>query len=851
MASLLPHYYEMLKSAVLAASGYVTITPCDCKAISNQIFAQTRQSISETTLKRIYGFAYSKFKPSLFTINVMAKHCGYQGWDDFCNKHEQTIVKQPEADTSWDSLKLHANKITNFTLQVLRNKSGIPYSQTIRRKFLDDHFNEFLTGDYTGTVIAAPAGYGKSVGLCHWIEERLELNNKGNADDIILFFSTSALMNVFLSGRDLNHWLLALLGYSPDEDISALVDNQQKRNGNFFLVIDDFDEYYYKAEQFKLLLNQLIDIFSLYQSSPWFKLILTMRSATWVNNKHELNNGNNKWFKGFLANDSWATNVPLFTIQEIQELCLKINPSVKNSIAVDMASEFNHPLYFQFYYKQHKDDFTLNDIDHVCAHELISTFILNKVYLGQQSAEKVLLLKGLIEQMDFTNEKFDVVKTSVTGLIKLYATAYNELISIGFLREVNTSHDLHYQTTIQFPNNNFLDYTIAKTILHKNDFKFDLELINVINTQFANNSHKLAILKWCIIYAIKTGQQKSFDMLAQTGLSLSEKSDLIIFLADLLEKECSATNKSESIVQYFKQDCSAQLFNYFFGLEFINIGYKKTLHSLLKFGLSHRKRIMVYTALGCSAVMRLDLDEVALCIDCLKRLPPESYNKFAINPLNCLEALYAFYKHNQIKKEVFADLTRFYFNPPAEGNYFEDTASNDLIYLLASYTLLLTRQYKKTLRFVNVLERYYKKVDLDKMDGYTYFLNVVIADCNFRLGNVDEVGRIYNAFSAYYKQNVNAFTNYMKNMFYALRIKHNLMSKKYNHIIEDSKTHMQVAGEQRLSKIFVTAVILSDQNISALYPQFHKQLIYDQTKLLRECGLSTNPLFSNGPVQQT
>ncbi|MFD0765564.1 hypothetical protein ACFQZI_11940 [Mucilaginibacter lutimaris] len=850
MTSLLPQHYEALKESVLIASGFNAINPCDCKVISNQIFVQTKFSISETTLKRIYGFAYSRFKPSLFTIDVMAKYCGYRGWEDFCQKQDTAVVKHPyNALYTWDNLKLNAGKITNSTLQVLRNKSGIPYDQTIKREFLNDHFNEFLNGDYTATVIAAPAGYGKTIGLCHWVEERIRLNTHGETNDAILFFSTSALMNVFLSSRDLNHWLLALLGYSPYEDVSALANTRDKKGGNFFLIIDDFDEYLYKPEQFKLLLNQLIDIFALYQAAPWFKLILTMRSATWINNKHELDNGNNKWLKSFIHNDSWATNTPLFSIQEIKELCLNINPAVKNLITADMANKLNHPLYFQFYYKKHKDDFSLNDLDHVCAYELISTFILNKVYLGQHSAEKILLLRGLVEQMDFGNGKFEVIKTNINGLIKQYAAAYNELISIGFIRELNNSTDLHYNTYIQFPNNDFLEYTIAKTLLHKNNFVFDAVLIQELNSQFANSTRKLPILKWCIIYTIKTGQQKSFEVLSQLQLSLNEKSDLIIFIGDLLQKEYASADNPEELIQYFKQDCSPQLFKYFFGLEFINVVYNKTLDSLLKFGLSNRKRIMVYTALACSAIMRLDVADMALYIDKLSKIPAEDYNRFAINPLKCINALYAYFTHNEISSEVFEDLTKFYFNPPVEGKYFEDHASNDLIYLLGAYTLLLTKKYQKTLRFVNTLEKHYKTSDLNDINGYTFFINAIIAECNYRLGNADEVAYIYNSFSASYKKNAAAFTGNMKNVFFALRIKHNLQLKKYTHIIEDTKTHLQVAGEQRLSKVILLSLILGDQNIAALYPQFYKQCQYDHNKLLRECGLQTNLVFSNVLVQ--
>jgi hypothetical protein len=847
MTTLLPQYYEILKTAVLTASELTTITPCDCRIISANIFNKTKQSISETTLKRVYGFAYSKFKPSLFTIDVMAKYCGYSSWEVFCLEQGQNIVKTQDTSTGWETLKLNAGKITNFTLQVLRNKSGIPYSQTIKRQFIDDHFNEFLNGDYTATVLAAPAGYGKTIALCHWIEERLILNNAGKTNDAILFFSTSALMNAYLSGRDLNHWLLALLGYSADNDIATLFDKKQKKGGNFFLVIDDLDEYIYKPEQFKLLLNQLLDIFSLYQSAPWFKLILTMRSATWINNKHDIDNGNNKWFKGFIGNEQWAINVPLYNLQEIKELCLNINPNTKDFIAVDLANNFNHPLYFQFYYKENKENFTLTHIDHVCIYELISTFILNKIYLGHHSAEKVLLLKGLIEQMDFNQQVYDVPKTKVNPLIKQYLNAYNELISIGFIRELNTSSGLHYRTLIQFSNHNFLEYTIAKTLLNANNFIFDIELIKNINTQFANNPHKLSVLKWCVIYAIKTGQQKSFDLLAKTQLTFTEKSNLIIFLSDLFKKECAAANKSESLILYFKQDCSKELFNYFFGLEFINIGYKKTLHSLLKFGLPNRKRILIYTALAASAVMRMDLDDLHENLVKLQSFPAEDYNKFSVNPLHCIDALYSYFKHGIIKTEVFTELTHFYFNPPHEGNYFEDNASNDMLYLLGAHTLLLTKNPVKTLRYINVLNKHYKTICFETNYGYSFFLNIVTADCYFRLGKTAQLVETYSVYSASYKQNAGAFTDYMKNLFYALRVKTNISLNKYTHIIEDIKSHSHLSQEHKLSKIFLLFIILNTPQIVDLYPQFYKQCHYKHTKLLRECGLTTNLYFKKIP----
>src|SRR4051812_48590639 len=179
MISFLPVQFETLKSRVLANANIRSITPGDCKALALQIYVKTKLTLSETTLKRVYGFAYSKFKPSLFTIDVMAKYCDYAGWDDFCNKQSHQIVKTTDSNTNWQTLKHQADKITNFTLQALKNKAGIPYNLTVKRQFVNKHFDTFVNENFVGTALCSPAGYGKTLALCHWVDEKLTAGIRG------------------------------------------------------------------------------------------------------------------------------------------------------------------------------------------------------------------------------------------------------------------------------------------------------------------------------------------------------------------------------------------------------------------------------------------------------------------------------------------------------------------------------------------------------------------------------------------------------------------------------------------------------------------------------------------------
>ncbi|QXV65392.1 hypothetical protein INP83_20350 [Mucilaginibacter sp. 21P] len=851
MTSFLPQYYELLKRAVIATSGLSNITPHDCRIIAADIIRHTKQSVSETTLKRVFGFAYSKFKPSIFTIDVMAKYCGFKGWEDFCHSQEvkpnkTTLYTTPD----WDSLNLNAQKITNFTLQVLRNKSGIPYSQTITRRIVSDHLDDFVNNHYSATVLAAPAGHGKTIALCHWIEERLLNNGAGNNQDVVLFFSTSALMNAFLSGQDINHWLLALLGYTANDDVAAMLNQQREKGGNFYLIIDAFDEHVYKPEQYKLLQAQLLDILALYQGSSWFKLIVTMRSFTWINNRHEFNLNDENWFIRFIGDENSALNVPLFDTGEVRQLASKINQGNTNNISTDIALQFSHPLYFQFYYKQNSQNFCLNNISQVCMYELVSTFILNKIYMGQSSAEKMLLIQGLADEMDIASGNFTVPRAKVNGLIKLYYQAYHELLSIGYLREINKSTGLHYNSFIEFTNQYFQNHALAKSLLYNNNSIFDESLIAQINNLFETNAQKVPVLQWCVLYAFKAGQHCNFDLLTHAKLSLTEKADLINFMGDMFSEQCATQGQSESLRSFFRQDCSPELFNYFFGLEFISLKYKRTLQGLLKFNLSNRKKALIHTALALTAILRFDMNELEECIVKLKALPSESFNRFAINPVKCLDAIYSFLKTGEIKRDVGQELTRFYFNPPKEGNYFTNTASHDMLFLLGAYTLIIFQKPLKTLRYISTLEKNYKNPKVSAQHGYSFIIGLIKADCYYRHGRTVELSESYQLYKALYRQSPETFTDYMKTAFYALRIKINLLEKDYIHIIDNTRAFMDVAGQHNLSKCIMLGTIVNNTELVNVYPEFYKQCRYEFCKLSRELGLLKEVIFPEMTIVQ-
>jgi hypothetical protein len=831
--------YEELKKITLVNAGIANMLPAECRALSDRVYKKTGNRISETTFKRIYGFAYSKYSPSLFTLNVLARYCNYKSWEDFSLKQEKKIINvDNNKNINWQLLQQSANKITEFTLQALKNKSGIPYNQTIDREFIDYHFEEFLNSGATATILAAPAGYGKTIALCQWIEKKIAIDDLNDCNDIILLFSSNAIMSVLVSGRDIHDWMLALLGYNTDDDLNVLLDIEQRGGNKFYLIIDGLDEMMFKGDNFKTILNQLVDIFSFYQLHDWFKLIITSRTATWINNKHELEIGNNTWYTGF--KDSNSINVPLFSFDEIKTLSHKIKPGAENSIAINVAENFNHPLYFQFFYQQHRDNFSLSNADHLCFYDTISTFIYNKVYLGHYSSEKILLIKALVEELDIENDIYQINKLRISNIIKKYTHAYQELLSIGFVREINESNNYQYNNYLVFGNENYLEHSMAKTMLFNNGNLLDVDLVKEINTKFGHNSHKLNVLKWCIIHAIKSGQLKSIEYVTDVSLSTNEKSDLITFLGEVLQSEYSSSNRNEALMQYFKHSVSEKLFDYFFGLELINSDYKKFLHVLLKFELSNRKKILVYTTLAIIATIQLDLNELEADLSKLKAFPKAEYESFPVNPLNCLDAIYYHLKYGIIKTEALADLTKLYFNPEyATG--LKVTAANDMLYLLGLHTLLLGNNPRKVIRFVHFLKKHYRDdVCGENTLQYGFFIKTLAANAYFELGGNEKVADLYYLISASYKKSDDLLTPYMKIVFHSLKIKTLVNTPKDNLITGEMKNINGITGKYgyKFSKLYISSIILKSPALNESAPEFYKQVNYEFNKLIRECGLN-------------
>jgi len=404
---------------------------------------------------------------------------------------------------------------------------------------------------------------------------------------------------------------------------------------------------------------------------------------------------------------------------------------------------------------------------------------------------------------------------------------------------------MQYNTVIEFGNHNFLNYSIARHLLYQNNNTLNSNLVSNLNSLFKSD-RKVSILKWLIIYAAKNGQTNVCEYLIEMGLSSKEKADIIIFLGEVIAKEFASLTRAEAITEYFQGDCTDSLFNYFFGLEFINTDYKKALQVLLSFNLSTKKRIMVYSGLAVIAVMQLDINKLEEYLLRLKSFPQEELQQLAINPLSCLETIYYYFKYGIIKKEAFAELTTFYFNPPKPGDKLARNTENDVLYLLAVYTLSICKSPVKLLRFTNMLNKVYRRESRDT-DAYSFILKMMVTGANIQSDNMALATTIYNDVVKLYDKESHTYTPFMLASFYLLKVNMNLYANNKASVHELIKPLVRLTDEADF-KLIKTEALVSILKSKFLYDNdsdFYKRSYFDFVKIVRESGFREDSFINN------
>jgi len=497
--------WDSLKKRILSLSEIESIEPKDCKILSLSISQKTKKEISETTLKRIFGFAASHFEASFYTRNVLAKFCGYTDWSSYKSSVAGEEVNSGEQPNSWEKIKVETAKVNLFMLEAVKNKAVIPFHKMIEREFIYHHFQKFDESGALATVLSAPTGYGKTISICQWIYQRLSLPS---ADDIILYFNSSFILSSLKSVGNLNYWMMKMTGLAPSADFQQLTADKKVDNAKFYFVIDGFDEFMYRKNQFEILTHLLADILSIYSNSTWFRVVVIMRDSTWLNWKRQLMTDSASWFIGDM-NDQ-GQNVGLFNASELKALMRMEKPlSEKELISTDLE-QLRFPLFHSYFYKKYKAMIRYHQYNEVLGYELATDYMSQNILYGNQAINKIDFIFHLLGLMEYIDGIYIIDKTKINLLQKGFLTPYSTLIQIGFIKEIEKTTALQKRVFVQFGRMHFLGCCVAAYI-QRNNSEFSVIKLEYIQKVWAEDPKlKIRVLKWCLFQSLLLGKQKTW-----------------------------------------------------------------------------------------------------------------------------------------------------------------------------------------------------------------------------------------------------------------------------------------------------------------------------------------------------
>ncbi|MEH6307382.1 hypothetical protein RYH73_17165 [Olivibacter sp. CPCC 100613] len=733
---LQPHIQE-LKNKVLEIAKIDTIIAADCYKLALDISTKTHKTISQTTIKRVYGFAHARYAPSTFTLNALSQYCGYDSWADFI-KQMETQKDDTNEHITWNEITQAAHNITRFTIQTNKHKCGISYLYTIERQSITDHIQRFLEADTTGCIISAPSGMGKTIGITHWVDRQLAVNHMENRNNIFLHVNSSSLFFAAGFGFHSNKWLAHLLNFPQQQHFEDFILQYEKRApGNFYIIIDDFNNNLINNRLFDIVFKQLIDMTAYLSNYPWMKIIITLRPSTWQKYGHLIENHteiSKLWFTDFpCSKRANAVNLQPFTSQEIHELIDKIS-NVK-SIDRDYTRKYfpviSLPLHFQYYYQLKGDSIGLDQLNPADEFAIASLYLHKNILKGALAAEKQVMLSQLIGLVNFFDEHAYVNKKEAYPIIKENNSIYSELLHAGILYEHQEEKGTRAAYQIRFKSLVIAAYFIAQDALEKQNGQVDKTLINWVQDQLYSDHIKLILLKWFIIFSLETGDLDIFNHLQDVEFIEPYQASLILFTCSNLDYVVKANPAIGSTLN--RAFAKSAFIDIALDHLLLELEYELALKKLLRYHIPPRQKILLHTSLAFFELLYLRDEEALKHIEVLRAMPREHFADFSLNPLTIIENIHHYYRHNMLKEEAIEEIQLFCHYPERSTNLLH----KQLIYVLGYLLLKIKASEQITLQYLQVVNQYGLDLNRKVTKDFKACIQLALAERYLALGQMD------------------------------------------------------------------------------------------------------------------
>jgi len=708
-----------LKGLILSKTGIRTITPADCKRISIEISKTLNKNVSETTIKRLFGFAMVKHNFSKFTLTTLSEYVNEEYHETpttgTLNQSYQNISK------NWKEIHDKANKITEHTLTTVKNRSGMPYEMTINRKFSEHDFEIFFKSDYSFTSYISQPGYGKSILLSHLAEKLID-NHRGTYNEsTLLFITTNSLFNNEKNPMNFEEQLKLQLGIqSKDSLITSATQNYETSGGKLIIFMDGFSDLDFKRELKKQLFESIINFICAIENNKAIKLLMSMRSTTWIRFYNEIRHSSflrAKWFPGSYYNPNMISNIPPLTEKEIDQILLKVNPKEELDTNPRLKDQLKFPFHIQLYHQLKKEDPSFNYSTNITFYELIFKLIQNQIYRANYYTEKILFLKKIIVLTNFGQNGSSVPKDDLINDLLAFKNAYMELLSDGILMEEKSDEEFHPKEYVRFIHPHIFEYFLFIEILEKFNLKIDKAYFDFISREYENDPTRFQLLQWAIRFMVRIGDFKSLTLLFDLKLNNYERNYLILFISENLHYRAKSNPETSKLLHEYRfhETIIRELLNF----DFVDSFYKEAITILIQITEDHDTLLIYHSLLSMFDILSLNTDQIKDRIDILAKLKSSNW---PIHPLRINQLIYAKINGTENKNEL--TLEDIYAMILSHQKH-ELTPQRAISYVLVILLSLFYDYEKEIIEIVTLISNQHPKIFLSRSQFSIFIISIL------------------------------------------------------------------------------------------------------------------------------
>lgn len=627
MIDLSYDFIVTLQKEVSRKFGVDAIAPSDCKRLATSISEVTHKLVSETTLKRVFGFATAQHSFSNYTLSTLAQYCNYKDWEDFQTRHylETNTADQEESANKWGELKSKAVTISHYTITTIKNRAGMPFQNTIPRGYCFAQMERFLEGDYAATAFIAPSGWGKSTTLVHLAEYFWFSKEAKYKQDICWFINAHAVGNLLMRGFALHTWLDHQLNLGNGENFREyFADHFDKAGGRMILIVDGFDEVVVSADKLKLLYTKLEEFVYSNDKYPWIKVILSIRSTSWADMfQHSLQTPifRRYWYLGNEMDEETNTNMPPLTEQEVKSVLYnhQLTPIMVRTFSDQLLQILRLPYYLQLFCQQNTGrDYPFPN-EHLSLLEMVSKLVQTKIFNTPTNSFKIRVIERLLQFTSLSNT--EQIHTNKSLLLDEHGdlyVSYKELLTDNILIEEVHYQELAFRVDVRFTHPLLLEYFTAMHYIQQIGTAALCDVLQQIVKQ-QTAATRVGVLRWILRYAINNEQSEIIHkMLGMPQLSNTERAYLLEYLIVHYQHENTRGVSLKNVFPagYFRKNPLHRYLND----NFLHQNKKKLLNALLELADTAEDKLKVHSLQFITSLMQLDAEQCEQELNYIKKV---------------------------------------------------------------------------------------------------------------------------------------------------------------------------------------------------------------------------------------